>query len=52
MTHDAFGHSINQIQKHANLADKIPQGKNLWILDIGATDHVEQNKEASPLFSK
>jgi len=42
---DESGHSVNQIHKHTNPTDKIPQGKNLWILDTGATDHVVQNKE-------
>ena len=46
------GHNINQMKKDANGTNKKPQGKNLWILDTGATDHVAHNKDCFTTFFK
>jgi len=45
-------HNVNQMRKDTNDTNRNPQGKNLWILDTGATDHVAHNKDCFTTFFK
>jgi len=49
---EGTGHNINQIQRRDNDSSRNSQGKNLWILDTGATDHVTHNKNCFTTFFK
>jgi len=46
---DDYGHSINQIQKHANPTDKIPQGTFGLLIHVQLT-MLHKIKNTSPLF--
>ena len=47
---DDIGHNINHMQKRGNNNDKNSQRKNIWIVDIGAIDHVAHKKDCFTTF--
>jgi len=49
---DSPKHNINQIQGHDITSETQLEGKNSWILDTGATDHVTYNKRNFITFYK